>query len=59
MNIGIKTGARIAHLADALPIKRFKKADKRMKQIINGKPVKPMLFKNSAPLIAKIKPKLL
>jgi hypothetical protein len=59
MNIGINTGAKIAHLADALPIKRFKNADKRMKQIINGKPVKPTLFKNSAPLIARIKPRLL
>jgi hypothetical protein len=55
----MNTGARIAHLAEALPMKRFKKADKRMKQIINGKPVKPIFFKNSAPLIARIKPRLL
>ena len=57
--IGMNTGARMAHLADALPMNRLRNADKRMKQIISGRPVNPMFFRNSAPWMAKINPKLL
>ena len=57
--MGIKTGAKIAHLAEALPINKLRKADNKIKQMMSGSPVNPTLFKKSAPLIAKIKPKLL
>ena len=59
MNIGMNTGARMAHLAEALPINKFRNADRMMKQMMSGRPVNPMFFKNSAPLMARIKPKLL
>ena len=55
--IGTKIGAIIAHFAEAEPIKRFKNAEIITNAIINGKPVKPMLFKKFAPLTEIIVPR--
>ncbi len=44
MNIGIKTGAIIAHFAEALPINMFMKAERITKHTIRVIPVKPMFF---------------
>jgi hypothetical protein len=49
MNIGTNTGAMIAHLAEADPMNMLMKALMRMKAIIRGCPVKPMLPRKPAP----------
>ena len=55
--IGTKIGAIIAHFAEAEPIKRFKKAEIITNAMINGKPVKPILFKKLAPFTEMIVPR--
>lgn len=59
INIGIKIGARIAHLADALPINMLIAAERRIKRIIKG--ISPISadISSPAPLTARIMPRLL
>ena len=55
--MGTKIGAIIAHFAEAEPMKRLRKAEIITKEIISGKPVKPMLFKKFAPFTEMIVPR--
>ena len=48
----------MAHLADALPINKFANVQKKIKPNINGTAPKPLFFNVSAPLMARINPKL-
>ena len=55
--MGTNTGAMKAHLAEALPIRRFSKADSNRKEIIRGMGPSPEACKLSAPLMARIMPR--
>ena len=57
MNIGTKTGAMTAHLADALPISRLSADDSSTKASISGTPPRPEARSVSAPLTAMIRPR--
>lgn len=52
------TGARIAHLAEAEPMKIFTMQDTITNPIISGIPVKFIACRSPAPLMARIAPKL-
>ena len=39
--MGTKMGAIMAHLAEADPMNRFRKADRKMNRIMRGRPVRP------------------
>ena len=56
MNIGTKTGAISAHLADAEPMKRLMTAVSRMKLPNSGSADRPSDLSDSAPLTAMIRP---
>ena len=48
----------MAHFADADPIKRLRKADRKMKRIMSGSPVRPAASSASAPLKETMRPRL-
>lgn len=59
INIGMKIGARMAHFAEALPISILIAAERKMNSIIKGiSPISDDINK-SAPLTAKMIPRLL
>ena len=58
MNMGTNTGAIKAHWADALPTQRLMTAARRTKHNINGIGPSPEASRTSAPLMAKIIPRL-
>ena len=58
MNMGTNTGARIAHLAEAEPMNRFMKAEKRTKMTISGMRPMSTLPRKSAPARAMMVPSL-
>lgn len=55
--MGTMTGAKIAHFADAEPIKILTIQETSMSPMINGIPVKLISFSRPAPLIASTAPK--
>ncbi len=57
INIGTKTGARIAHLAEADPMKILMNATTKINKITSGIPCNPIAVNKSAPLTAIIVPK--
>ena len=57
INIGTNTGAKIAHLAEADPMKMLMNATTKMNKMTNGIPCNPIAFNISAPLFAMIVPK--
>jgi len=57
MNIGMNTGARMVHFAEAEPMKRLMKALKRMKRIISGMPPMPVDSMTCAPFRAMMVPR--
>ena len=54
--IGMNTGARIAHFAEADPIKMLTIQDRKIKPRSSGIPVNPIVLKRFAPLIARTVP---
>jgi len=56
--MGMKTGASMAHLADALPISILMDAESMMKRIMSGISPIPEELIVSAPLMARIMPRL-
>ncbi len=58
MNIGMNTGAMMAHLAEALPMARLISAESITKAIISGMSPSPEASSNAAPFTAKIRPRL-
>jgi hypothetical protein len=52
--MGIKMGAKMAHLAEPLPIKIFRKATKVIYMVNMSGPVKPVDLRNSAPFMARM-----
>ena len=57
MSMGTKTGAMMAHLADALPMARLIVADSTMKARNSGMSGRPLSRSKPAPSTAKIKPR--
>jgi hypothetical protein len=53
----MKTGATIAHFAEALPIIRLMKPHSRMKGMKTSGPVIPIEVRKSAPLTATMPPR--
>ncbi len=58
MNMGMNTGAMMAHLADALPMTRLIRADTITNDTISGTSPSPAACSPSAPFTAKISPRL-
>ncbi len=58
MNMGMNTGAMIAHLALALPITRLIAAATNTKQSMSATGPRFAAFSTSAPLMAMIRPRL-
>ena len=56
--MGTITGARMAHLAEAEPMKMFTMQDTITRPMISGSPVKFMAFSPAAPLMASTSPSL-
>ena len=58
MNMGTKMGAMMAHLALSTAMKMLIKAVRMIKQIIRGRPTKPMPFRKFAPETEMMVPRL-
>jgi len=59
INIGINTGAMIAHFADALPMAILISPDNKINKIMSGISPSPEAITRFAPLMAKMMPRLL
>src|SRR5690606_7757310 len=57
MSMGTKTGAMIAHFADALPMNRLMKDETTTKDTINGSPSNSMALSAFAPVTARMIPR--